>query len=242
MKIPELFDKQFKKLIYYHNKHVAKRYIIDNTLEFRELDEIIKLSCERSDINDHLTTLFLESVSLRPKLIVELGVRKGVSTFVFERVASLFNSILVSIDIMECSTVSNYKNWFFIQEDDIVFGNEFQMWCKNRGFDHNIDILFIDTSHLLDHTLAELNTYIPLLSKHAKVFLHDTNIDGYYFRKDYSIGKGWDNNRGVIRALEIYFNKDFNEKADFIDFISPFLIKHHHICCGLTMLEKLPFV
>lgn len=53
------------------------------------------------------------------------------------------------------------------------------------------------------------------------------------------MGIGWDNKRGVIRALEEYFGKSFNEKKDFIDFRNGWLIKHHSCCNGFTILEKI---
>jgi predicted O-methyltransferase YrrM len=85
----------------------------------RELDEIKKHSRVRSEISDHLVTLFTESLSVKPRLIVELGVENGRSTLVFERVARLFNSKLISVDIQDCSGASSYKDWIFVQKDDI---------------------------------------------------------------------------------------------------------------------------
>ena len=38
---------------------------------------------KKTDISDHLETLFVESLSMEPKLIVELGVGDGESTMVF---------------------------------------------------------------------------------------------------------------------------------------------------------------
>ena len=52
----------------------------------QELDEIIIKSQERTVINDHLSSLFIESLRTNPKLIVELGVETGQSTFALERV------------------------------------------------------------------------------------------------------------------------------------------------------------
>jgi len=49
---------------------------------FAELDEIRARSLVGTDISDHLIVIFVESIVLQPKLIVELGVRGGESTFV----------------------------------------------------------------------------------------------------------------------------------------------------------------
>jgi len=70
---------------------------------FREFDEIVERSGPRTDISDHLPLLFVEAMDVHPDLIVELGVRTGESTFVFERVAALHDATLVSADINDCS-------------------------------------------------------------------------------------------------------------------------------------------
>ncbi len=208
-----------------------------------ELNEIKERALKRSPINEHLETLFVESLEVKPKLIVELGVGGiGDSTFVLERVAKLSGGRLVSVDIYDRSHVNSNPEWIFVQRDDVAFAGEFETWCKERALDPRIDVLFIDTSHYFDHTLQEIQAYFPLLSDRAKVFFHDTNLNSFIFRKDRSIDLGWDNERGVIRALEVYFNRSFNEKEEFVDFIKPWLIKHHPYCSGFTVLEKLSFL
>jgi cephalosporin hydroxylase len=205
-----------------------------------ELDEIRQRSMERTDISDHLVTLFLEAMTVRPKLIVELGVRGGESTFVFERVARLCGATLVSVDIEDCSAASSYENWRFQKSDDIDFAKQFESWCERCRMKAEIGILFIDTSHLLGHTTEEIERWFPFLSEKSKVFFHDTNCTRIYFRQDGSIGVGWDNKRGVIAALEKFFDKSFNEKKYFVDWAKGWAIRHYPRCAGLTILEKLP--
>ncbi|BBB31959.1 conserved hypothetical protein [Thermotomaculum hydrothermale] len=200
--------------------------------------EILKRSRKRTDINDHLLTIYRESIAIKPDLIVELGIRGGESTFVFERVAKKFNSVLISVDIEDCSNASQYEKWLFVQYDDIEFAKIFEKWCKERGIKPEIDILFIDTSHFYSHTKEEIKLWFPYLSSKAKVFFHDTNIDFIIKRKDGSLENGWDNKRGVIRAIEEFCGKDFNEKIEFEDECGEFGIKHFPFCSGLTILTK----
>ncbi len=212
--------------------------------DLKELDEVKERSLVRTDMSDHLVTLFIESLTIRPKLIVELGVREGESTFVLERVARLFGSKLVSVDIEDCSRISSYQNWMFVKSDDIGFAQKFESWCEGHSIQPQIDILFIDTSHLFEHTLQEINHWFPFLSDRAKVFFHDTNLQEVYSRKDGSWGTRWnsvdeDNKRGVIGAIEEYFCTSFSEKEDFVDFRKGWLIKHYASCGGFMILEKI---
>jgi len=222
----------------YNTFFVRKTADIEPT-GLKEVDEILALAATPTEISDHLVTLFFESLPVKPKLIVELGVEKGKTTFVFERVARLCDAVVLSVDVDDCSNVSNYNKWIFVQRNDIDFADEFPSLCMKNSIKPKIDILFIDTSHLFEHTLEEIKVYFPFLSKKSKVFLHDTNMGSIYFRKNGSMGIGWDNQRGVIRALEVYFQKKFNEKVYFTDFSMPFYIKHYPHCNGLTILEKI---
>ena len=206
--------------------------------DLSELNEINRRAQKRNDINDHLATLFVESLPLRPKLIVELGTRHGDSTCAFSQVARLCDSTMVSVDIQDCLGASQVPGWTFVQSDDIIFAQQFRGWCKQRSLTPKIDLLFIDTSHLLEHTRQEIQQWFPFLSKRAKVFFHDTNLTGTYFRKDGSRGVAWHNQRGVIAALEEYFATLFTEQRDFIDFRKGWLIKHYAHCNGLTILER----
>jgi len=204
-----------------------------------ELQEILEHARARTDISDHLPTLFAEARLVQPRLIVELGVRGGESTFVLERVARLCDAHLVSVDIAECLRRSPWDKWVFVKRDDIAFAAEFPGWCAARQMPAAIDFLFIDTSHLFDHTLREIQAWFPLLSARAKVAFHDTNQRRIYRRRDGSIGLGWPN-RGVIAALEKHFATTFHEQVDFVDVRDGWLIRHHAGCNGFTLLSRLP--
>ncbi len=205
----------------------------------RELDEVIAKSQERTVINDHLPTLFIESLRSNPRLIVELGVETGQSTFAFERAARLSGAKLVSVDCEDCSNACHSREWLFVQNDDLKFAKIFKIWCEEHSIIPEIDILFIDTDHSYEQTIKEIECWFPYLSKRAKVFFHDSNTKLIYKRKDGSIGSAPDYKRGVMRALEKYFQDTFNEEKDFIAFRKGWLIRHYTNCNGLTILEKL---
>ena len=193
-----------------------------------------------SDICDHIEKIYLETLQFNPKLIVELGVRYGESTRIFNFVNNEINSRLISVDIVPYIRFdyTNIYNGTFYLMDDIKFGESF----KNIT-DDLIDVLFIDTSHLYDHTVNEINTYFPLLNNKCLVIFHDTNLKPiFYWRNGRSCDSAWDNNRGVIRAIEEYFNIQVDETKDFELQITKdtdiWVIKHEYICNGLTLCYK----
>src|SRR5579871_1351254 len=166
--------------------------------EMMQIEERRRLD---TDISDHLPTLFAETINARPRLIVELGVRGGDSTFVLERAARFCQAKLISVDINDCRGVSDWSEWLFVQSDDIAFAARFTTFCRQHNIEPAIDVLFIDTSHLYDHTVQELAAWLPLLTDSGKVLFHDTNQHRLGRRKDGRLMAGIDN-RGVIAALE----------------------------------------
>jgi len=101
------------------------------------------------------------------KTVLELGVCSGNSTTaILEALPS--KGRLWSVDIDKCEGTKNRlkerfgDKWTFLSEtDDLLL-----------EWDRVVDMIFIDTSHLADHTLKELIKYSP----YAKRFLvlHDT--------------------------------------------------------------------
>jgi cephalosporin hydroxylase len=209
------------------------------TAASEDLRSILEHCRERTDISDHLVTLYSAALSVTPKLMVELGVRTGESTNVLARVARTCGSRLVSADIDDCSRVCNLPGWLFVQTDDIEFAKRFPQWGRERGLPGEIDFLFIDTSHIYEHTVAEIRHWFPYVREGGKVAFHDTNQRRIYFRRDGSVGIGWDNARGVIAALEEYLKTSFSERHDFTEHVGGWLIEHEASCSGFTVLTKL---
>ena len=102
-------------------------------------------------------------------IILELGVENGRSTKKFLNICANKNGKLFSVDINNCSRVSNDKNWKFIQSRDDNF--EF---IKSQ-IPNKIDVLFIDSLHEASHVEKLFFEYYPLL-----------NVDGYIFIDDIS--------------------------------------------------------
>ena len=189
-----------------------------------------------SGISSHLDTIYMKVLEFKPKNIVELGVCGGESSMIFNYINEEISSNIVGIDVNQCD-YSFMKNGIFYKANDIIF-HEFYSSLYGK----NIDVLFIDTSNYYEHTIQEIHYWFPLLSDKALVIFHDTNLNISYMRKNGTYGVGWDNQRGIIRAIEDFFGTQFNEKEEFHysckkDGVS-WKVSHEPFCNGLTLLYK----
>ena len=131
-----------------------------------DLTALFELCCDtRSDINGHLRYMHDVCIEIDAQVVLELGVRSGLSTVAFLHAMDRTNGHVWSVDIDRHHApdeVRSHDRWTFTQADDLTVD---PMPC---------DVLFIDTSHLYDHTLAELNRF----ASHARVvLLHDTQLE-----------------------------------------------------------------
>lgn len=185
-----------------------------------------------TDISSHLDTLWSKTIEMSPKKIVELGIRGGESSRIFAYAAKEVGAEMIGVDIVPCAYPGT-----FVQSDDVAYASVYK---STYGAD--IDVLFIDTSHYYDHTVQEINAWFPLLSTSALVIFHDTNMMMKHTRKNGTIGDGWNNNRGVIRAIEEYFGTSFKETESFETTVvrggETWSISHDKFCSGLTMCRR----
>ncbi|MBL8687905.1 MAG: class I SAM-dependent methyltransferase [Rhodospirillaceae bacterium] len=196
-----------------------------------------------SDISDHLPTLYHETLAARPRLVVELGTRGGESTRTFLAAAAKAGARMLSIDVDPCTVpglpAEARRLWTFVQSDDVAFSRQdFVPWCRANGLAAEIDVLFVDTSHLYAHTVEELRVWMPFLSDRGVAIFHDTNLDTSSRRYDGSIVWGWANERGVIRAIEEHVGQRLDEKRPFVAEAGGWLIRHVPYCNGLTTLRR----
>ncbi|WP_433470645.1 class I SAM-dependent methyltransferase [Saccharomonospora azurea] len=191
-----------------------------------------------SDISDHLETLYLQTVLARPEVIVELGVRGGESTRVLLRAAATTDATLISVDVEPAATVQHSDRWRFEQADSVEFGRSYPHYARANGLPERVDVLFLDTSHLYDDTVAELTVWLPLIRSGGVVLLHDTRMRLVYRRRDGSLGYGWDNERGVVGAVEHVLGGTIDEtRAGSGSLGAGWFYAHDPFCSGLTILR-----
>lgn len=127
---------------------------------------------EWCDIRGHMPLLFEEVASRPGAVVIELGVRCGESTSAFLAAAQEHGGEVWSADIAAPEVPAHWHDlpfWHFTRGDDI-------QPAVVRAQPAACDVLFIDTSHQYDHTLAELQLYVPKVKPGGVVLCHDTQF------------------------------------------------------------------
>lgn len=192
---------------------------------------------DRTALSGHLATLFWECMRSRPDLVVEAGVRSGESTEVFCRAAEHYNGTVVSVDIAPTLRVFDYPNWIFYQERSEELGRRFGTVQRKLGLGL-VDVLFLDSSHFYDETVAELEAWLPHLSPTGLLICHDTAMASRFRATDGTLRSGWDNKRGVSRALEEVLGISLDERENVVRIDEGWLLSHTPLSSGLTMLTR----
>ena len=131
-------------------------------------DQYRRLCATPSDIYEHLPTFVDLVTSRNAQHVIELGTRSGVSTIAWLYGLEQTGGRLTSIDIDERPDIGEHDRWEFLQGDD--------MHPSIVGQLSLADIVFIDTSHLYEHTFHELNLYRWLVRPGGVIVCHDTEL------------------------------------------------------------------
>ncbi|MCK9597699.1 MAG: hypothetical protein M0R06_01585 [Sphaerochaeta sp.] len=83
------------------------------------------------------------------------------------------------------------------------------------------------------------NTWFPLLSPKCTVMFRCTNLQHTLRYRDGSVtGLGWDNQRGVIRAIEEYLGTKVDEEREFDRILGDWDVHHVPWGAGLTIMRR----
>lgn len=122
-----------------------------------------------SDIYQHLPRFVDMVVERNAQHVIELGTRSGVSTIAWLYGLERSGGQLTSVDIDEQPDIGVWPHWTFHQADDLDPDLVASLAPA--------DVVFIDTSHHYEHTLAELNVYRWLVKPGGIIVLHDTELE-----------------------------------------------------------------
>jgi predicted O-methyltransferase YrrM len=231
--------------IKYRGNRILKVLISPQRPVASNIDNAIYGASNNSDISEHLHVLNFLIRMKKPEVLVELGTRGGESTRVFVKALGEIGGQGYSVDLMSAPEFLNeLKYWKHFVGDDVAIGQlakSESRWPNGDDF-NGIDFLFLDTSHEYDHTVEEIAAWWPLLNPKGLLIFHDTNLTGNPTKLlSGGFTKGWDNKRGVSRAIEEYFAIQFNEnsltplgKSDQI-----FVSLHLPWSNGLSIIQKM---
>ena len=118
-------------------------------------------------INKIEKNIFKKINKIPNPVILELGVQNGASTKRFLDLCNKNNGHLFSVDIDDCSHVSDDKCWTFIK-------------CRDDNFDlikskisKKIDVLFIDSLHEAKHVSKIIYGYYNMIKSGGIIFIDD---------------------------------------------------------------------
>ena len=143
-------------------------------------------------------------------IILELGVQNGASTKKFLEICDRNKGHLYSVDIVDCSKVSDNKNWTFIQSRDDNFD-----LIKSK-IPSEIDILYIDSLHEANHVNKIIYGYYDLLKLGGMIFIDDISHLPYVKNGVRNNFYCEINNQETFNTiLEIYFSNHENFDLNF---------------------------
>ena len=176
-----------------------------------------------SDFNYKLDIgLFPKISKINNPIILELGVEKGRSTKKFLEICKKNQGTLYSIDIDDCSNVTNDQNWKFYQTRDDNFD-----FIKSK-IPNEIDVVFIDTLHEADHVEKIIYAYYDLIKVNGYLFIDDISHLPYVKNSPRENFYCEINNKETFnRILEIY-----NQNQDNFD------LEFCFISSGLSIIKK----
>ncbi len=212
-------------------------------IDDRITDEDIPLLINETDLGENSIVL-LDLVKSRGKgnVFVELGVDPGISSRIFLHNAIKQNNYVHGFDVTDCSrhAVLNHPCYDFWQLDSIKGA---AAWYALR----KADIVFVDSLHVKEHVLLEIEAWWPRIKLGGYMIFHDTHWKGYVHRayhdtpgqKPGSSHNGYDSYGGIDwetpdkAVLEIFRIPALNYSDKFIEVVN----YPNHM--GMTMVKKL---
>ena len=141
----------------------------------------------------------------------------------FLEVCDKNNGSLISVDILDCSKVSNNPRWRFIHSSDDNFD------YINNILEKKIDVLFIDSLHDPDHIKKVFYNYFNFVKVNGLIFIDDLVWLPY-------VKGGYRDNEFVETINRLTFNKIleiFNENKN------NFTLDINFSGSGLAIIKKI---
>lgn len=116
--------------------------------------------------------------SIECPTILELGTQRGRSATVFLKACQERDGHLVSVDVRDCSDVSECDRFTFVQSDSTDVD---AIIAAAPILKQGIDLLYVDSRHLRKHVEKETYGWFPYMKENTSIFYDD--VDPLPFRK-----------------------------------------------------------
>ena len=156
-------------------------------------------------------------------IILELGVENGRSTKKFLEICSKNNGKVYSVDIDDCSNVSNDKNWKFFKSRDDNFD-----YIKSN-IPNKIDVLFIDSLHEASHVEKLIYNYYPIINVGGYIFIDDISHIPYLKNKERNNFYCEINNKETFQKILSIYSKNLEQ----------FDLNFSFFSSGLAIIKKI---
>ena len=147
--------------------------------------------------------------NLKNPKILELGVKEGVSTKRFINLCNKNDGYLYSVDIEDCSKVSNDERWKFIKSRDDNFD------FITSQIPNELDVIYIDTLHEAKHVKNIFYNYYNLIKPGGYIFIDDISHLPYLDNKKSNFYCEINNKETFDEILNIYY---FNHESFDLNF------------------------
>tara|TARA_B100001559_G_scaffold188802_1_gene157962 strand:+ start:149 stop:817 length:669 start_codon:yes stop_codon:yes gene_type:complete len=157
--------------------------------------------------------------------ILEFGVERGSSTKKFISLAEKNSGKVFSVDITDCSEVSNSKSWEFLQSNDLNV--DYVLDQFNEIKKNGVDLIFIDSCHEANHVQKLISYYFAYLKEDGAIFVDD--VDSFPLRLKKKIWNSIVYDLTLDSVKEFYYNNTENCSLKFF---------FNHKENGLAMIYK----
>ena len=139
-------------------------------------------------------------------IILEFGVERGVSTKKFIDFVEKNSGKVLSVDISDCSKVSNSKSWKFLQSNDLNVDYILNHFSEIKS--NGIDLIYIDSYHEANHVQSLISYYFTYLKQDGAMFIDD--IDSFPLRLKKNIWNSIVSDLTLDAIKEFYYNNTEN--------------------------------
>lgn len=145
----------------------------EDLLKDREEEILREIPSEDSTSREEKLILMQEILNVKPKVIVETGTHRGLTTCYLGLAAKEVGAHIYTYDPFDWGASGNFAKFLDLP---ITYFKKAGILCEMQ----EVGFAFIDGFHEKHHVLSEIDMILPKLIKGAIVYFHDTNGSDIY--------------------------------------------------------------